>query len=204
MRAALLALALAVAGLIGSLVLYTGTPWATGQQDQIVQPVPFDHRHHVADDGIECRYCHSTVERGARAGVPATEVCMGCHGQIWRASPLLNLVRASYYDGQPVPWRQVNHVPEFVYFNHAIHVNKGVGCVTCHGRVDRMAATYQVAPLTMAWCLDCHRHPERFLRPVEHVTDMDWTPDRPQLDLGRELRTRYAVTEREDCTTCHR
>lgn len=189
---------------VGGLLIFPQTPFATGQQDQVVQPVQFDHRHHVSDEGIDCRFCHSTVDRGPSAGIPAAGLCMGCHGQVWRRSPMLNLVRESYYSGQPIPWRRVHRVPDFVFFNHAIHVNKGVGCESCHGRVDQMAAVHQSAPLTMAWCLDCHRHPERNLRPLENITDMGWRPPRPQEEFGRELMARYGVVSRENCTTCHR
>lgn len=154
---------LALAGLGLAVLLipmgYARSPYATGQGNPVLQPVQFDHRHHVRDDGISCLYCHGDVMRAPYAGVPATEVCLGCHNQIWNDSTLLAPVRDSAASGRPIPWQRVNSLPDFVYFNHAIHVTRGIGCVSCHGRVDEMAAVYQVAPLTMGWCIDCHRDP---------------------------------------------
>jgi len=189
---------------IASLMIYQRTPYGMGTQADYEQPVQFDHRHHVVDVGIDCRFCHTTVEQSNTAGIPPTELCMGCHGQIWNKSPLLELVRTSYFEGQPIPWKRVHNLPDFVYFSHSIHVNKGVGCVSCHGRVDQMAAVFQVAPLTMGWCLDCHRNPEQHLRPREEITNLAWTADRDQLELGRELIEKYDVHPRTSCTTCHR
>jgi len=189
---------------LGTLYAYSYSPFYTGQYSQIQQVVQFDHRHHVWDDGIDCRYCHQSVERSPSAGLPSTSVCMGCHEQIWNKSPLLDEVRARYFTDRAIPWSRVHRLPYFVYFNHSIHVNKGVGCVTCHGRVDRMAHVEQVAPLTMGWCVDCHRDPESQLRPVEEVTSMTWAPsgDRPQ--LAHELMQKNDVHTRISCTTCHR
>ena len=147
----------ALLGLCGFMV-YVRTPWNTGQYEAVDQPVQFDHRHHVIDDEIDCLYCHSGAETSAYAGVPATDVCMGCHAQIWSESPLLEPVRRSYFTGQPIPWQRVHDLPDFVYFNHAVHVRSGVGCVLCHGRVDQMARVYAVRSLQMGWCLDCHQH----------------------------------------------
>lgn len=189
---------------VGFAMAWVRTPQITGQFSPLEQPVEFDHRHHVADDGIDCRYCHDLVERSPYAGVPPTERCMNCHNQIWPDSPLLAPVWASYFKNEPIVWRRVHQLPEFVYFDHSIHVNKGVGCESCHGRVDRMARVYQVASLQMGWCLDCHRRPERVLRPVEEITTMGWVPSRPQEELGRELMERYGVRRVTDCTACHR
>jgi hypothetical protein len=186
------------------LMAWVRTPQITGQFDPIRQPVEFDHRHHVADDGIDCRYCHDLVERSPYAGVPPTERCMNCHNQIWNTSPLLAPVWASYFSDTPIPWVRVHLLPEFVYFNHSIHVNKGIGCESCHGRVDRMARVYQVARLQMGWCLDCHRNPQNHLRPLEEITTMGWEPPVPQEELGRELMERYRVRRLTNCTTCHR
>jgi hypothetical protein len=180
------------------------SPQITGQFDPIRQPIAFDHRHHVADDGIDCRYCHDLVERSPYAGVPPTERCMNCHNQIWSTSPQLEAVWQSYINDRSISWARVHRLADFVYFDHAIHVNKGVGCETCHGRVDRMARVYQAASLTMGWCLDCHRHPERFVRPVEAVTTMGWNPPEAQERLGPELVRRYEIRRLTSCTACHR
>lgn len=203
-RVALIALFVIIVGLPTLLMLWMRTPYITDALNPITQPVNFDHRHHAVDDGINCVYCHNTVERSPYAGVPATAVCMGCHNQIWMNSPQLEPVRRSYLENRPIPWRRVNRVPDFVYFDHSIHVNKGVGCETCHGRVDQMARVYQAEPLTMGWCLNCHRHPEEYLRPLDEVTTMGWRPDRPQSELGRELKKLYNVQALTYCTTCHR
>ncbi len=182
------------------------TPWARSQLDISDQPVEFDHRHHNRDDGIDCVYCHNTVRRAATAGMPSTEKCMGCHDQIWSRSPMLEVVRRSYFSGEPIPWNRVHQLPGFVYFNHSIHVTKGFGCATCHGRVDQMAAVSQVATLTMSWCLDCHRNPERFIRPPSEITNMVWSAGDPQrqLELGRKLVRDLGVRSLTNCTTCHR
>jgi len=189
---------------VGTLYAYANSPLYTGQHDQIEQVIQFDHRHHVRDDGIDCRYCHSSVERSPYAGIPPTEVCMNCHAQVWNKSPLLDEVRARYFTDRAIAWNRVHRLPQFVYFNHSIHVNKGVGCVTCHGRVDRMALAEQVAPLTMGWCLDCHRNPAKHLRPVDLITEMSWEPAVNRDQLGKELMEKYDVHTRTNCTTCHR
>jgi hypothetical protein len=192
------------AGTVGALMLYPRIPYGTGQQEQVAQPVQFDHRHHVVDDLIDCRHCHTTVDRAPSAGIPSTELCLNCHSQVWNKSPLLDVVRASWFSGQAIPWVRVHRLPGFVYFNHAIHVNKGVGCVECHGRVDQMAAMEQVEPLSMGWCLDCHRNPAPRLRPVEEITSMTWEPPADRDAFGRELAKRYDVKPRTSCYTCHR
>jgi hypothetical protein len=189
---------------LGTLYAYTFSPYYTGQYSQVEQVIQFDHRHHVWDDGIDCRYCHQTVEQSPFAGIPSTSVCMGCHGQIWNKSPLLDEVRARYFSDRAIPWARVHRLPNFVYFNHSIHVKKGVGCVTCHGRVDQMALVEQVAPLTMSWCLDCHRDPAKHLRPLEEVTSMTWDPPDNREQLGRDLMKSHDVHTRTSCTTCHR
>jgi hypothetical protein len=189
---------------LGGLLLYQRIPYGLSQHEQLVQPVQFDHRHHVQDDLIDCRYCHTSVETAASAGIPPTETCLSCHAQVWNKSPLLDQVRASWFSNQPIVWTRVTRLPDFVYFNHAIHVNKGVGCVECHGRVDQMAAIEQVAPLTMGWCLDCHRDPKPRLRPLEVVTSMRWEPPADRTALGDALAKAYDVKPRVSCTTCHR
>ena len=185
-------------------MVYVRTPWAREQNVVRDQPVEFDHRHHNRDDGIDCRYCHNTVDRAASAGIPSTDKCMGCHGQIWNQSPMLEVVRRSFFSGQPIPWNRVTRLPGFVYFNHSIHVSKGFGCATCHGRVDEMAAVYQVRSLTMGFCLDCHREPEKYIRPPNEVTNMGYSAGDEQLERGRQLVEALNVQRLTNCTTCHR
>ncbi len=202
-----LVLVLLVAGATGGVsagMIYGRTPYGTGQQQPVAQPIQFDHRHHVRDDQIDCRYCHTTVDSAPSAGIPPTELCLNCHSQVWNKSPLLDRVRASWFARQPVPWVRVHKLPDFVYFNHSIHVNKGVGCVECHGRVDEMAAIEQEQPLTMGWCLECHRDPYPRLRPPSEVTNMTWKPDGDPRSVGEAVAKQYDVHPRTDCITCHR
>ncbi|OFX22742.1 MAG: cytochrome C [Anaeromyxobacter sp. RBG_16_69_14] len=203
-RLVLLLLVGGALGTLGGFMVWARVPAGTGQQEQLLQPVQFDHRHHIVDDGIDCRYCHTSVDRGPSAGIPSTALCMNCHAQIWSKSPRLEPVRASYFTGQPTPWVRVNRLPDFVYFNHAIHVNKGVGCETCHGRVDQMPSIEQTAPLTMSWCLECHRNPAPNLRPLDQITTMGWTPQGDASALAQTLMKRHDVHTRTSCTTCHR
>ena len=192
------------AGTVGALMVFARIPAGTGQQQQVAQPVQFDHRHHVQDDLIDCRYCHSTVDKAPSAGLPPTELCLSCHAQVWNKSPLLDKVRQSWFSGQPIAWTRVHKLPDFVYFNHAIHVNKGIGCVECHGRVDQMAAVEQAQPLTMGFCLDCHRNPQPRLRPLEEIANPRWQPPADRAALGAELARKYDVKPKVNCTTCHR
>jgi hypothetical protein len=185
-------------------MIYVRSPYARGMQDPIEQPLQFDHRHHTRDEGIDCRYCHNTVDRSPHASIPPTQLCLNCHSQVWNKSPLLEPVRQSFFENKPLTWRRVYRVPDFVYFNHSIHVNKGVGCVSCHGRVDQMAAVEKATPLTMGWCLDCHRNPEKNLRPLEEITNMTWQPEGDPEVAGRLLAEKYDVHTRISCTTCHR
>jgi len=203
-QVSLFVVAVGAVGSIGGLLTYVRTPYARGMQDPVEQPLQFDHRHHTRDEGIDCRYCHNTVDRSPSAGIPATQLCMNCHSQVWNKSPLLEPVRQSFFQKKPLEWRRVYKVPEFVYFNHSIHVNKGVGCVSCHGRVDTMAAVEKASPLTMGWCLECHRRPEQNLRPQEELTNMTWKPEGDPAESGRVLAERYQVHTRTSCTTCHR
>jgi hypothetical protein len=180
--------------------------YVTGRGIRVEQPVPFSHEHHVGGLGIDCRYCHTSATDSAFAGVPPTKTCMTCHSQIWTNAPMLEPVRESWRSGRPIRWRRVNNLPNYAYFNHSIHVAKGVGCVTCHGHVDDMPLTSQAASLQMSWCLDCHRHPEPNLRPRDQVFIMNRDPARSGAaarDLVRryELRPAGALT---DCSTCHR
>jgi hypothetical protein len=170
------------------------------------QPIPFSHQQHVGDLGLDCRYCHIAVEASNTASVPATETCMGCHVEVTPDSPSLELVRASLDDAQPLEWIRVHSLPDYVYFNHAIHVTQGIGCETCHGRVDQMEVVAKAESLQMAWCLDCHREPERFIRPRDQVFTMGWTPDTDQATLGPQLVAEYGihVSPLADCSACHR
>jgi hypothetical protein len=204
-------LRLAVSGIllvsIGALVAWHQSLASQPPVGQPVeQPVPFSHKHHVSEVGLDCRYCHTSVESSNFAGIPPTTTCMTCHSQLFRTVPMLAPVRRSLAQDQPLHWKRLHQLPDFVYFNHSIHVLKGVGCETCHGPVDEMQLTYRAEPLTMRWCLRCHRAPERYLRPRDHVFDMDWKPQQDQLTLGRELVTRYGIhTDRlTDCSVCHR
>ncbi len=184
--------------------------WNTGAFVEREQPVQFSHKHHAGDDGIDCRYCHTSVEISASAGMPPTKTCMNCHTQIWSESPYLELVRASWRDNKPIEWTRVHDLPDYVYFNHSIHVNKGVGCSTCHGRIDQMPIVYQASSLQMEWCLVCHREPERFLRPKDKVFDMTWRPEnksKEELQEGRDLVVKNNVRHKailQSCSTCHR
>jgi hypothetical protein len=168
------------------------------------QPVPFSHQHHVAGVGIDCRYCHTSVEESSFAGIPPTKTCMNCHSQLFTDAPTLEPVRESYRTGEPLRWTRVHDLPDFVYFNHSIHLEKGVACVTCHGPVDRMALVWKEESLQMEWCLDCHRKPERYLRPREAAFLTDWRPPADRPGLGAELVELYDARPRTDCSTCHR
>jgi predicted CXXCH cytochrome family protein len=203
-RIVLVALVVVVAGVLVGLMIYVRTPYNTRQYLAIDQPVEFDHRHHVRDDGIDCLYCHSAAETSPSAGIPSTDLCMGCHNQIWNDSPLLEPVRRSYFSGQPIPWNRVHDLGDFAYFNHAVHVQRGIGCVNCHGRVDLMPRVYRVAPLHMGWCLDCHRNPrEHLVRPpevAEHSSMWGATVEAMELDVPATRQ----ITRLTTCTACHR
>jgi hypothetical protein len=193
-----------LAALLWLLAAIERSPYLTQADVVREQPVPFSHKHHVNGLGIDCRYCHTTVEESAFAGIPPTKTCMTCHSQIWADSPMLEPVRASFRADTSIPWTRVNDLPDFVYFDHSIHVNKGIGCVTCHGRVDQMPLTWRAHPLTMEWCLECHRAPERFVRPRAQVFRMDWEPPRYRLALGQQLVREYHIQPNTSCSTCHR
>lgn len=204
-----LAIVVVIAAMVGVPLFLMGwvrTPLERGQYQTVEQPVPFSHQIHVRGLQIDCRYCHYTVERAASAGMPATATCVPCHKQVWLDGPSFVPVRRSLASGKPIQWKRVNQLAGFVYFDHAIHVNKGVGCESCHGRVDTMSTVVQTAPLTMGWCLDCHRQPAEHLRPIAAVTTMGWHPaeGQSQMELGRELMQRYRVRRMTNCTACHR
>ena len=170
------------------------------------QPVPFSHKHHVKGMGIDCRYCHTTVEESAFAGIPPTETCMTCHSQVWTEAPILEPVRLSFRDNKPLEWTRVHDLPDFAYFNHSIHVQQGVGCQTCHGQVDQMPLMWKENTLNMEWCLECHREPEKFVRPRAEVFNLAWEAPDDQEDLGRRLVEEYQIqtTQLTDCSICHR
>ena len=170
------------------------------------QPVPFSHEHHVSGLGIDCRYCHASVEKSAFAGIPPTKTCMTCHSQIWTNAALLQPVRDSWNSGEPLRWNRVNDLPDYVYFNHSIHIAKGVGCNVCHGPVDQMPLMYQAKSLQMEWCLDCHRDPAKYVRPKDQVFNMKFEPPSDQLTAGRELVEQYHVNKGQltNCAVCHR
>jgi Cytochrome c7 and related cytochrome c/Class III cytochrome C family len=202
----------------GAIIILAGTAWALAEIQRSPyntrafvprqQPVPFSHKHHAGDDGIDCRYCHTTVETSSFAGLPPTATCMNCHSQLFANSPLLEPVRESFRTGKPIVWTRVHDLPDFVYFNHSIHVNKGVGCSTCHGRVDQMPLMWNVESLHMEWCLECHRDPARRIRPREQVFNMDWPPPGyDQAAEGKKLMKQYDIDSAEaitNCSTCHR
>jgi hypothetical protein len=187
----------------GSVVAYQHLQGPNSQGEAPRQPIAFSHKHHAGDDGIDCRYCHDGVERAAFAGLPATEVCMTCHSQLFTDAPMLQALRDSAASGKALRWTRVHDLPDFVYFDHAIHVRKGVGCVECHGAVDRMPLTRRVASLEMQWCLECHRDPQPHLRPVEDEFDMRPTAEIRALH-GAPKTTLASRRRLTDCSTCHR
>jgi hypothetical protein len=182
------------------------SPYVTEQNVTRNQPVPFSHEHHVGGLGLDCRYCHTSVEKARFAGIPPTETCMTCHSQIWTNAELLAPVRTSLAENKPLRWERVNKLPDYVYFDHSIHVAKGVGCSTCHGPVEQMRLMRQAAPLTMGWCLDCHRDPAKNVRPRQAVFDGSWTPPEDRETLGRQLVAAYHIRTDHltDCSICHR
>lgn len=171
------------------------------------QPVEFSHKHHLADDGIDCRFCHTSVEKSSFAGLPSTQTCMTCHSQIWKDSPLLAPVRESFRTGKPIEWARVHDLPDFTYFNHSIHIAKGVGCVTCHGKLDEMPITQKVNVMSMAWCVECHRNPAPNLRPADKVFDLNYKPNAQEALRDRSLVDTYHVMgafQMTNCSICHR
>lgn len=186
------------------LELYVRSPYVTNVGVPVDQPVPFSHKHHVGDDGIDCRYCHTTVETSAFAGMPPTQTCMNCHSQIWSGSPALEPVRESARTGIPLQWNRVTRLPGFVYFDHSIHIQKGVGCSSCHGQVDQMPLTMKTQTMQMGFCLDCHQHPEMNVRPRDQVLNMSWQPSPTQAHDGLQLMHDYGIESKVSCSVCHR
>jgi hypothetical protein len=219
-RASILAVVFIATGALGIILELDRTPYITYEKVVRPQPVPFSHEHHVAAIGIDCRYCHTSVENSNFAGIPPTKTCMNCHSQIYTNAAILEPVRDSYRTGKSLEWNRVNDLPDYVYFNHSIHINKGVGCNTCHGQVDRMPLMYNNASLRMEWCLDCHRAPDKYLRPRDQVfnmryqqpstsqpLDLDGTQFTDQGTLGKYLIKKHnlrSVADITSCSTCHR
>jgi len=208
-RVSLVVIFLGFFGFWGVVYAIYRSPYTTEQSVPLAQPVPFSHQHHAAGLGIDCRYCNTSVEKSSFAGLPPTETCMTCHSQVWKDAPLLAPVRNSLVTQQPVHWTRVNQLPDFVFFNHSIHVQKGIGCSTCHGRVDEMPLTWKAHSLFMRWCLYCHEAPERNLRPKDQIFNMKWQPPANQIEQGRELLTEYHISKESlsqlrDCAMCHR
>ena len=219
-RASIYGAVFIIAGIGWAMMQFQRSPYITYAGVVKPQPVPFSHQHHVTGLGIDCRYCHTSVENSSFAGIPPTKTCLNCHSQIWTNAQMLEPVRASYRSGESLQWTRVNQLPDFVYFNHSIHINKGVGCNTCHGPVDQMPMMYQFASLQMEWCLECHRTPEKFLRPRSEVFNMRYeqpTEDLPvvvdgqsyndQESLGKALVAKHKLRNVQDitsCSTCHR
>jgi hypothetical protein len=198
-----------VLGALVAVVLYAvyavdRSGYTTGEDVILTQPVPFSHDHHVAAIGIDCRYCHASVETAGFAGMPPTATCMNCHSQIWSDSPMLAPVRESFRTGKPIEWTRVHNLADFVYFDHSIHVAKGMGCVTCHGRVDKMPLMWQDASLRMEWCLACHRDPARHVRPRSEVFNLTWEPPANADSLRQALVEEYKIKSLTHCSTCHR
>ncbi|MBI5864726.1 MAG: cytochrome c3 family protein [Planctomycetes bacterium] len=198
-----------VAVYAGAVITFGFSPQATDIGYAPVQPVPYSHALHAGKLGIDCRYCHTSVETAANANVPSAQICMGCHSNVTlpedRRSRIA-LVEQSFKEGKPaIEWVRVHDLPDYAYFNHSAHVRRGVGCVSCHGRVDAMDVVYQSQPLSMQWCLDCHRHPEKHLRPLDQITNMSWAPPGgDQVAYGLELKKQYGIHPSQDCSTCHR
>ena len=180
------------------------SPWVTRQGQRPDQPIPFSHMHHVQGLGLQCQYCHTSVEKSSYAGIPPTKTCINCHAQIWTNAALLQPVRDSWATGNSIQWIKVHDLPDFVYFNHSMHIYKGIGCATCHGRVDQMPLMMKENTLYMNWCIECHRNPERYVRPRDQVFNMTYEPPANQEEMGRKLVEEYQIQSLTDCYTCHR
>ena len=203
-KLSLAGLLMTVGGLIFLTILLARSSYVTRAHEYVQQPVQFSHLHHVKDDGIDCRYCHTSVETSPFAGIPPTKACMNCHSQIWSQAPILEPIRASFREDRPVRWVRVHDLPDFVYFNHSIHIKKGMGCESCHGRIDEMPLTLQENTLQMEWCLNCHRNPEKYVRPRSEIYTMGYRPPVPQSVIGPRLVTEYGIRPNTSCSTCHR
>jgi len=185
-------------------VWYFGSPEYTDVGYQPHQPIPYSHRLHAGELALDCRYCHASVEVSPVANIPPTKVCMNCHTVILKESPALEPLRESLRTGQPIHWLRVHKLPDYAYFNHGVHVRAGVGCASCHGRIDTMEVVHQVKPLSMSWCLGCHRQPEPYLRPLNQVTNMHWKPPPDQAEFARKAMSERHLKPPVDCSGCHR
>jgi hypothetical protein len=220
-RLSILAIPVLASGAGVSLAAFYRSDYTTGRNEVVEQPVPFSHLHHVSQLGIDCRYCHTSVEHSANAGIPPTKTCINCHQQMWVGAEMLDPVRKSYNTDTPIAWNKVHNVPHYTYFNHSIHVGKGVGCYSCHDRIDQMPLVKQSKTLLMEWCLDCHRNPEQHLRPKSEIFNIGWKPadgtvdtdgevfkpGTTQSELGRQLKDKYKIRGQEvltNCSMCHR
>jgi len=195
-----------IIGLAVGGIWYYWTPKYTRVGYEPIQPVPFDHALHAEQLGMDCRYCHGNVEKSAVATVPSTETCINCHQQIKKDSPKLTPLFESWESGDPVEWVRVHKLPGYVYFNHSVHVGRGVSCVSCHGQVNEMTRIYHAKSLSMSWCLDCHRTPENHLRPLDKVFELNWKPEegKTQLEMGEQLKKEWNVNPPVNCAGCHR
>ena len=206
-RTILIAVPLVLGGAVLAIYRLNYSSYATQVGVPVDQPVAFSHQHHVAGMGLDCRYCHTSVEKSAFAGMPSTQTCMTCHSQIWTEAPVLEVVRQSLAISMPIHWTRVHQLADYVYFDHSIHVRKGAGCVSCHGSVDQMPITWKQQTLQMGWCVECHRHPEDALRPVAEVFNLNWKPAGNEQAQGMRLPEHphlRSTQELTDCTTCHR
>jgi hypothetical protein len=195
-----------VLGGIGTVgfVWYYFSPEYTDVGYRPEQPVPYSHKLHAGNLGMDCRYCHSSVEVSAKANVPPTQTCMNCHTLILTNSEKLLPVRESWNTGKPIEWVRVHKIADYAYFNHSVHVNAGIGCASCHGNVAEMEKVMQVKPLSMGWCLDCHRNPDEHLRPASEITNMDWVPPENQSELAARIKEEKNIAPPVDCSGCHR
>lgn len=195
-----------IGGAVTAGVWYYFTPKYTRVGYQPIQPVAFSHATHAGQLGVDCRYCHTGVEKSWFSNIPASSTCMNCHNQVLKDDPRLALVSESAASGKPVSWVQVHKVPDFVYFNHSVHVNRGISCVECHGRIDQMDEVYHSKPLSMSFCLECHRHPETKLRPLDKITDLQWQPESEaaQHQFGLKTMKDWKVESLQTCAACHR
>ncbi len=192
-------------GFVTLAVGYYFTPKYTRVGYEPSQPVPFSHKIHAGQLGMDCRYCHSFVEESGHANVPATQTCWNCHQHVKKDSPNLAKVAESITSGKPLEWVKVHKVPDYAYFNHSVHVNRGVSCVECHGRVDQMTVVKHDQPLSMGWCLECHRDPAKRLRPLDQITNLGWAPKaKSEADLGQKIKEAWNVNPPESCGACHR
>ena len=193
-----------IAAVVWLMLAVNRSSYVTGVEVARGQPVPFSHKHHVSGIGLDCRYCHTSVETSAFAGIPPTETCMTCHSQVWTDAPILEPVRTSFQKNIPIKWNRVHDLPDFAFFNHSIHLYKGIGCSSCHGQVDEMPLVWKENTLNMEWCLDCHRAPEKHIRPREEVFNMAYDPPDDRGELAAKLVEDYNVNSLTNCSICHR